>query len=114
MKHKKKLDSYTGNKIVQESGTGSEDITDIRMIDNGNAYTSLPTLTITSSGGSSATVNKHEHEWVEFYSLKTIEAGFNYDASPSPPTLTVAYENVSHRINWWYWDLKCTGSSNWI
>ena len=26
-------DPYTGNKIVQESGSGNEDITDIRIID---------------------------------------------------------------------------------
>ena len=82
-------DPYTGNKIVQESGTGSEDITDIRMIDNGNAYTSLPTLTITSSGGSSATVRAYGPEIGRVLSLKTIEQGFNYDASPSPPTLTL-------------------------
>jgi len=36
-------DPYTGNKIVQESGTGSGDITDIRVISNGNNYKSLPT-----------------------------------------------------------------------
>ena len=52
-------DPYTGNKIVQDAGTGSEDITDIRIIDEGNGYTSLPTLTITSSGGSSATIKAY-------------------------------------------------------
>ena len=55
-------DPYTGNKIVQESGTGSDDITDVRLLDNGNAYTSLPTLTITSSGGSSATLRAYGPE----------------------------------------------------
>ena len=28
-------DVYTGNKIVQESGSGNEDITDIRIINGG-------------------------------------------------------------------------------
>ena len=59
------------------------------MIDNGNAYTSLPTLTITSSGGSSATVRAYGPEIGRVLSLKTIEQGFNYDASPTPPTLTL-------------------------
>ena len=48
-------DYFTGNKIVQESGTGSGDVTDIRIINGGNNYGSLPTATISeSSGGSSA------------------------------------------------------------
>ena len=34
-----KEDQYFGNKVVQESGTGNGDITDIRMIDYGNGYT---------------------------------------------------------------------------
>ena len=82
-------DPYTGNKIVQESGTGSEDITDIRLLDNGNGYTSLPTLTITSSGGSSATIRAYGPEIGRIISLKTIEQGFDHDSSPTPPTLTL-------------------------
>ena len=39
-------DGYDGNKIVQEVGTASGDITDIRMIAGGSGYTSLPTATI--------------------------------------------------------------------
>jgi len=37
---------YEGNKIVQENGSGSGDITDVRMIASGSGYTSLPTATI--------------------------------------------------------------------
>ena len=70
------------------------------MIDNGNAYTSLPTLTITSSGGSSATAKAYGTEIGRVLSLKTIEQGFNYEDSPSPPTLTLPMKYVSHRINW--------------
>ena len=40
------LPGYAGNKIVQEIGTASGDITDIRMIASGSGYTSLPTATI--------------------------------------------------------------------
>jgi hypothetical protein len=39
-------DLYLGQKIVQEIGTASGDITDIRMIASGSGYTSLPTATI--------------------------------------------------------------------
>ena len=38
---------YPGNKLVQETSTGDGDITDIRMIESGSGYTSLPTATIT-------------------------------------------------------------------
>jgi hypothetical protein len=82
-------DPYTGNKIVQEEGTGSGDITDVRLIYEGNGYTSLPTLTITSSGGSSASIFAYGPEIGRVLALKTVELGDNYDASPSPPTLTL-------------------------
>ena len=82
-------DPYTGNKIVQESGTGSGDITDVRMIYEGNGYTSLPTLTITSSVGSSALIFVYGPEIGRVLKLKTIELGSNYDDSPSPPSLTL-------------------------
>ena len=39
-------DSVDGDKIVQEIGTASGDITDIRMIASGSGYTTLPTATI--------------------------------------------------------------------
>ena len=82
-------DPYTGDKIVQESGTGVEDITDVRIIDSGNGYTSFPTLTITSSGGSSATLKAYGPEIGRVLSLKTIEQGFGHEDSPSPPTLAL-------------------------
>jgi len=40
-------EGYIGDKIVQENGSGSGDITDIRMIASGGGYTTLPTATIT-------------------------------------------------------------------
>jgi len=43
-------DVYTGDKIVQESGSGNKDITDIRIINSGSGYTLLPTAVVTSSG----------------------------------------------------------------
>ena len=49
---------------MQES-VNNEDITDIRIIDGG-IYTSFPTLTITSSGGSSATARAYNAEIKSF------------------------------------------------
>jgi hypothetical protein len=78
-------DVYTGNKIVQESGTGNEDITDIRIINSGSGYTSLPTAVVsTGSGGSGAKVIPYGPEIGRLLSTKTIESGAGYEGSPSP------------------------------
>jgi hypothetical protein len=81
-------DSYTGNKIVQESGTGVGDITDIRIIDTGHNYKTLPSLTISSSGGSNGSALAYGSEIGRVQSIKIIETGVNHNLSPSPPTLT--------------------------
>jgi len=80
-------DPYTGNKIVQESGTGSGDITDIRVISNGNNYKSLPTVEVDDTNGSGAVVYAYGTEIGRILGLKIIESGAEYQASPSPPTL---------------------------
>ena len=49
----------------------------------------FPTLTITSSGGSSATLKAYGTEIGRVLSLKTIEQGFGHEDSPSPLTLTL-------------------------
>ncbi len=77
-------DVYTGNKIVQESGSGNEDITDIRIVNGGNGFTSLPTAVVTSSGGSGAKVIPYGPEIGRLLSTKTIESGKGYEGSPSP------------------------------
>src|SRR5210317_1313784 len=82
-------DPYTGNKIVQESGTGSGDITDIRIISNGNNYLSLPTITVDDTNGSGAEVYAYGTEIGRVLGLKIIEPGSGYEASPSPPTLSL-------------------------
>ena len=79
-----KNDQYFGNKVVQEAGSGNEDITDIRMIDFGNGYTSLPSVTVTSSGGSGAKLLAYGSEIGRALTMKVIEAGYNYQASPAP------------------------------
>jgi hypothetical protein len=83
-------DPFTGNKIVQESGTGSGDVTDIRIINGGNNYGSLPTATIsTGSGGSGASIKLFGPEIGRVQSLKIIESGAEHQQSPSPPTLSM-------------------------
>jgi hypothetical protein len=80
-------DSYTGNKIIQETGTGSGDITDIRIINAENNYSSLPTITVTSTSGSSAQIYCYGSEIGRVQSTKINESGAGYEASPSPPTI---------------------------
>ncbi len=82
-----KGDPYSGDKVVQESGSGNEDITDVRMIDHGNAYISLPTLTVTSGSGSGAKLLAYGSEIGRALLVNVIESGYNYQASPAP-TLT--------------------------
>ena len=79
-----KNDQYFGNKVVQEDGSGNEDITDIRMIEFGNGYTSLPSVTVTSSGGSGAKLLAYGSEIGRALTMKVIESGYNYQASPAP------------------------------
>ena len=78
-------DVYTGDKLVQEAGSGSEDITDIRIINSGSGFTSLPTAVVsTGSGGSGAKVIPYGAEIGRLLNTKKIETGAGYEASPSP------------------------------
>jgi len=82
-------DPYTGNKIVQESGTGSGEITDIRIISNGNNYQSLPTVEVDDTNGAGAVVYAYGSEIGRVLGLKIVESGAGYEASPTPPTLSL-------------------------
>ena len=82
-------DPYSGNKIVQESGTGNGQITDIRIINPGSNYVKVPTITITSTAGENATVFAHGTEIGKVLGLKVVESGAEYNQSPSPPTLSI-------------------------
>ena len=82
-------DNYTGNKLVQESGTGVGDITDIRIINAGSNYTTLPTITITSTSGADASVIAYGDEIGKVQGIKIVESGAEYQQSPTPPTLTL-------------------------
>jgi len=76
-------DVYTGNKIVQEAGSGNEDITDIRIISGGSGYTSLPTAVVGGTG-LGAKVIPYGTEIGRLLNTKKIETGAGYEASPSP------------------------------
>ena len=84
-------DAYHGDKVVQESGTGSGDITDVRIISPGNSYTSLPTTTITSGSGADAKLLPYGSEIGRVLTLKVIDFGFGYQNSPSPTITLPAY-----------------------
>jgi hypothetical protein len=84
-------DPYTGNKVVQESGTGNGEITDIRIINPGSNYVKTPIATVNSPSelGSGASVFAHGDEIGKVLSLKIVEPGAEYNQSPSPPTLSI-------------------------
>ena len=82
-------DNYTGNKIVQETGTGSNDVTDVRIINAGFGMSTLPTTTITSNSGGGCTLHPYGSEIGRVLKLKIVEYGKDYEDSPSPPTLTL-------------------------
>jgi hypothetical protein len=83
-----KDDHYTGDKFVQETGTGNNDITDIRIINAGFGMSTLPTTSITSNSGSSATLHPYGSDIGRILKLKIVEYGKDYEDEPSPPTLT--------------------------
>ncbi|MAJ24724.1 MAG: hypothetical protein CMP36_04355 [Rickettsiales bacterium] len=80
-------DIYGGSKIVQETETGTGDITDIFLSSGGNGYKELPPVSITSATGSGGKVLAYGDKVGKINSLKTIEHGKGYEASPAP-TLT--------------------------
>ena len=84
-------DQYFGNKIVLEPDTNSNlnDITDIFLINKGSGYTTLPKVTITSSG-TNANILAHGTDIGRVIGLKTNELGEGYQNSPSP---TIKFRN---------------------
>ena len=82
-------DPYTGNKVVQESGSGSGDITDIRIIDAGGNYKSLPIVTVDDTNGSGASIFTYGSEIGKVQAIKTVESGAEHQQSPSPPTIAL-------------------------
>ena len=83
-----KGDQYFGNKIVQESGLSTGEITDIFITNPGDGFISLPTVTISSVSGTGANILAYGNEIGRVIGLKTNELGEGYENAPTPPTLT--------------------------
>ena len=80
-------DPYFGNAIMQESGSGQGTIEDLFLVQNGSGYSILPTVTVTSNTGTTATVRAWGNEIGRVIKLKTIELGKKYELAPTPPQL---------------------------
>lgn len=85
-------DTYSGNKFVQEFGSGVGDITDVYLYNGGTGYTKLPTITI-SSTGNNAILKSYTNTIGSVLDLKILEYGKGYENSPTPPTLNL-YKNL--------------------
>jgi len=91
------LDHYAGDKIVQETGTSAtKDITDIRIVRTGTGYSKPPTATVTSSGGSGASILAYGDEIGKITETLLIDPGVNYTGSP---TITVPINMVNTALS---------------
>ena len=80
-------DPYDGKVLVQEKFTGLQQITDFFLTNGGSQYTSLPTVSVTSSTGSNAVIKAFGTDVGKVVKVKTVELGRSYETSPTPPTL---------------------------
>ena len=80
-------DTYAGNKIVQEVGTGNGEITDVFISDGGQSYQNLPAITINTATGNSGILKAYGSQIGRITGIKTTELGVGYDNSPTPPQL---------------------------
>jgi len=79
--------AYEGNVIVQDEATDLGQITDLFITNGGGQYTSLPTVSVTSSTGSDATVKAFGDDIGRIVRIKTVELGRGHENAPTPPTL---------------------------
>ena len=79
-------DSYSGNKIVQERNTGVGDITDIFLVNGGQGYKSLPSISFNTSG-KDFIIKCFGTEIGRILDIKTIEHGIQHELSPTPPAI---------------------------
>jgi hypothetical protein len=82
------FDTYSGNKLIQEIGTGNRDVTDIFLYNQGSGYKSLPTISISTIGGTGCLLKSFGSNIGSILELNTVELGIKYDLSPTPPTLS--------------------------
>src|SRR6056300_798744 len=79
-------DSYNGNKIVQEEGTGTGDITDVHLRNPGNNYDKLPIISVNTESelGDNGKILCYGDEIGRIITSKIVESGAQYELSPSP------------------------------
>jgi len=80
-------DPYQGIRLIQEKFTDLQTIDELFLTNNGSGYTTLPTVSVTSSTGSGAIVKAYGDDIGKIVKVKTVELGRSYEASPTPPTL---------------------------
>ena len=76
-----KGDSYSGNVVVQEKFTDLQQITDLFISNKGGGYTTLLTVSVTSSTGSNAVIKAYGDEVGKVVKVKTVELGRGYENS---------------------------------
>lgn len=83
------FENKIGNKIAQESGTGAGDITDLRVLSIGTNYSSLPTLTLPTTGSRTGgkVVAKGDGNVGNIRKIDISESGVAYAEGPTvtPP-----------------------------
>ena len=92
------LEQGTDFQLVMEAATNSSsnDITKIRLSNKGGGYLSLPTVAVTSTGGSSALVYPVSSSVGKALSAKVIDHGFRYETPPEvSPKLHIQIDTLS-------------------
>ena len=92
------LEGSSTDQLVMEAQTnsGTNDITKILITNAGGGYLSLPTVTVTSSGGSGADVFPVSDSIGKALSVKPIDQGFRYEEPPGIlPKLHMQIDNLS-------------------
>jgi hypothetical protein len=82
-------DIYFGNKLIQETADDIGDITDIFLYDKGSSYTSLPTVSVSSTLGTGSVLKTYGDQIGRILDLKIVESGINYQLAPSPPVINL-------------------------
>ena len=80
-------DAYEGKVLVQEKFTDLQTIEEIFLTNNGSGYTTLPTVSVTSSTGSGAVIKAYGDDIGRIVKLKTVSLGRSYETAPTPPVL---------------------------
>ena len=92
------LEGSSTDQLVMEAQTNSNtnDITKILITNAGGGYLSLPTVTVTSSGGSGADIFPVSDSIGKALSVKPIDQGFRYEEPPGIlPKLHMQIDNLS-------------------